>query len=142
MQVLLKNAPLLLRCLRRLTLLLPRGRHRIVTWATPLVVGQTLFKARFDQNRQWFVAALRNRVARHLFFYGTYEQVQTAVLLHVLREGQVVVDAGANIGYFSLLAAGRVGPKGRVVAFEPEPGNAALFRQIEKRYGVPPGPLR
>jgi FkbM family methyltransferase len=36
-----------------------------------------------------------------------------------LRSGQIVVDVGANIGYFSLLFAKTVGPAGRVMAFEP-----------------------
>ncbi len=36
-----------------------------------------------------------------------------------LRPGQIVVDVGANIGYFSLLLASIVGSVGRVIAFEP-----------------------
>ena len=36
-----------------------------------------------------------------------------------LRAGDTFLDIGANIGVYSLLAASRVGPSGRVVAFEP-----------------------
>ena len=36
-----------------------------------------------------------------------------------LRPGDVLVDVGANIGLFTLIAASRVGPAGRVIAFEP-----------------------
>ena len=125
----LPNAPFLLRCIRGFIQCLPRGRHKIVRWITPWAVNRPPFKARFDGGKQFFVAALSNRVARGLFFYGFYEQVQTAVLVKILRPGQVVIDVGANIGYFSLLAARRVGSAGRVIAFEPEPGNAALLRQ-------------
>jgi FkbM family methyltransferase len=46
---------------------------------------------------------------------------------HVLT-GQVAVDVGANIGYFTLLFARLVGPSGRVIAFEPHAGN---FRLLE-----------
>ena len=38
-----------------------------------------------------------------------------------------VFDVGANIGYYTLLAARAVGPSGRVYAFEPEPHNFELL---------------
>jgi FkbM family methyltransferase len=50
---------------------------------------------------------------------GIYEPHVTQVLAHVLRSGDVFVDAGANLGYFTILAAKRVGPAGKVIAFEP-----------------------
>jgi FkbM family methyltransferase len=34
-----------------------------------------------------------------------------------------VLDIGANAGYYTLLAARRVGIRGRVIAFEPDPAN-------------------
>jgi FkbM family methyltransferase len=40
-----------------------------------------------------------------------------------MREGDTVVDIGANKGYFSLLAANRVGSSGRVISYEPLPRN-------------------
>src|SRR5260221_10724280 len=36
-----------------------------------------------------------------------------------LKPGSTVVDIGANVGAFSILAASIVGPRGRVLAFEP-----------------------
>jgi len=42
--------------------------------------------------------------------------------------GDTVVDVGANIGCFSLLASRRVGPGGRVIALEPDP---ATFARLE-----------
>lgn len=48
------------------------------------------------------------------------------VFLGLLREGDVVCDIGANIGWYGLLAARRVGPGGKVFAFEPALLNAAL----------------
>ena len=46
-----------------------------------------------------------------------------------LRPGDIVVDAGANIGTFTATAALRVGPHGRVHAFEPHP---QTFRAIKR----------
>ena len=45
-------------------------------------------------------------------------------LLGLLSPGDVFYDVGANIGWYSLLAARKVGPHGRVLAFEPNVENA------------------
>lgn len=71
-----------------------------------------------------------------------YEPHISAQVRRLLAPGGVFVDVGANIGYFSLLAARLVGPTGRVIAFEPRPDNVELlmasardngFAQIEVR---------
>lgn len=46
---------------------------------------------------------------------------ETGILRHLLKPGDTFVDIGANHGSYSLVAAQLVGPKGRVVAFEPQP---------------------
>jgi FkbM family methyltransferase len=58
---------------------------------------------------------------------GVWEPDVTALVRRVVRAGSVVVDVGANVGYFTVLAAGLVGPAGRVVAFEPSPANVQLL---------------
>lgn len=57
--------------------------------------------------------------------YGLFERETERVINRLLRRGDHFVDGGANIGYFSLKAARRVGPEGRVDAFEPQPLNRA-----------------
>jgi len=52
-----------------------------------------------------------------------HEESTTALFRRILKEGDVVIDLGANIGYFTLLAAKLVGREGKVYAFEPEPRN-------------------
>jgi FkbM family methyltransferase len=47
-----------------------------------------------------------------------------------------VIDVGAHAGYFALLAARLVGPRGRVVAIEPEPSNFGLLEANIARAGV------
>lgn len=56
-----------------------------------------------------------------------YEPGTTALIERLLREGIVVVDAGAHVGYYTLLAARGVGNSGRVYAFEPESRNFELL---------------
>jgi FkbM family methyltransferase len=52
---------------------------------------------------------------------GRWRLEVTEFLGRELRDGDVVYDVGSNIGVFSVFAARRVGPRGRVIAFEPEP---------------------
>jgi FkbM family methyltransferase len=59
---------------------------------------------------------------------GVWEPYESAVLSDLLRPGDVVIDAGANIGWHTVLFANRVGPSGRVIAFEPDPQNFALLK--------------
>lgn len=60
---------------------------------------------------------------------GWYEVDETEWYRSQVRTGDVVVEAGANIGYFTTLLARLVGPTGRVVAFEPDP---ELSRILER----------
>lgn len=57
------------------------------------------------------------------------EPAETALFRREVKPGDVVLDLGANIGYFTLLFAQRVGPSGAVVAFEPDPDNFALLKR-------------
>jgi FkbM family methyltransferase len=67
--------------------------------------------------------------ARLLHFYGqSYEPGLTRALRQRLAPGDVFLDIGANIGFFSVLAGLTVGPTGRVVAFEPHPEARAVLR--------------
>jgi FkbM family methyltransferase len=63
-----------------------------------------------------------------LYFTGRrYEPRTTDYLTGSLGPGDTFVDIGANHGYFTLVAASRVGASGRVYAFEPNP---PVFRQL------------
>lgn len=68
-------------------------------------------------------------VSRRIREDGIWEPYETSLLLSMLRPGDVFVDVGANIGYFSILAASVVGEGGAVFAFEPDPDNFSLLRR-------------
>ncbi len=74
-------------------------------------------------------------VGHTLALTGSYEPEVSAAVHEELAEGATFVDIGANIGWFSLLAASLVGPTGRVIAIEPNPRNVALLRQSAKDNG-------
>ena len=52
---------------------------------------------------------------------GAFESAETAFAMRFLRQGMMVLDVGAHHGFYTLLASLRVGPAGRVIAFEPSP---------------------
>ena len=58
---------------------------------------------------------------------GSWEAYESELFCKILSPGDCVIDVGANIGYYSVLAAAAVGDKGRVYAFEPDPTNFALL---------------
>ena len=83
-----------------------------------------------------YVLRLRNGLSINMSDVGHNWYTATEVFLNklytssgqVIREGDTVIDVGANIGCFSLLASQLVGPTGRVLALEPDP---RTFAQLE-----------
>lgn len=69
----------------------------------------------------------RDLIQRYVYLFGVWEPHLTRWVAGALRPGDTFVDVGANIGYFSLLAASRVGPTGHVVAVE---ASAAVHRRL------------
>lgn len=63
------------------------------------------------------------------FSLDEYEPFSCELFKKYLHKGDVFVDIGANMGFFTILAAQLIGEKGRVFAFEPEPNNFALLKK-------------
>jgi len=58
------------------------------------------------------------------------------VFCSLIKEGMTVVDAGAFIGYYTLLASKRVGSSGKVLAFEPDPVNFKILSENVQINGI------
>jgi FkbM family methyltransferase len=67
---------------------------------------------------------------------GRWDPEDAAAIRETLTPGMTVLDVGAHVGYFALLAAECVGPTGRVVAVEPSPENFALLAANVDRAGA------
>lgn len=61
--------------------------------------------------------------------YGTYEKEERRIFRALILDGDTVVDAGAHIGYHTLLFSQLVGDEGTVFAFEPEKNNFELLKK-------------
>jgi len=104
-------------------------------WRYAVKITQTL---EFG-NPHWAVTRMRDgfrmtlnlaeSYERIMYYSGVYAPWLAHIFKRVLQPGDTVIDGGANIGYFSLLGAKRVGPRGAVHSFEPIP---ATFDQFSK----------
>ena len=109
----------------------------VVTWEQPLVALMRPYRFRGKSRLLGALCPHAGRRDVRLFgatlaldlsdfmqreiYLGLFEPQETALVRSYLAPGMTVVDVGANIGYYVLLAASRVGSAGHVLAFEPSP---------------------
>lgn len=91
-------------------------------------IGKFVYEKVFVPNKPTYVEVEGFKLYIHkgedllsdsLLISKQYEPVETKVIKNLVKEGDFVVDAGANIGYYTILLSKAVGPYGRVYAFEP-----------------------
>ena len=63
---------------------------------------------------------------------NNYDKFEVECLKQIIKKGDIVVDLGANIGYYTLILAQLVGKSGHVYAFEPEPSNFEILSKNVK----------
>lgn len=85
-----------------------------------------LYKTRFNE-LYWLDK--NNYLDQCIIRDGYFEKNSTNATLQLVKKGDIVFDVGANIGYYSVLLAKLVGPKGRVFSFEP----TNYFSQVLKK---------
>ena len=64
-----------------------------------------------------------------LSIFKIYEPNQTEIVKKYVHEGDIVIDIGAHVGYYTLLMAQLVGENGKVYSFEPDPVNFQLLKK-------------
>lgn len=108
---------------------LPRGRYRAMNRLCRGTTARFVAPLPDSATGLRFECDLRNSLAREVYFTGRYEPQETVLVRQLLSPGETFVDVGAHWGYFSLLAAERLGPTGRVVAIEADP---RVFAVLER----------
>jgi FkbM family methyltransferase len=100
-----------------------RGKYRLLNLVTPNegIRNARVFGLQFELD-------LGDWIQRSIYL-GTFEPLETRLVAGFLAPGMTVIDVGANVGYYTALAASRVGSKGRIFAIEP---GARAFARLEK----------
>ena len=105
-----------------------RGMRRLAEYGffTGLTEVDTKFGFRMIVNRldavKWFI-----------YYFGVFEPHISLAWSRLLRDGDVVIDIGGNVGYHALLAAKLVGSNGKVITFEP---SRIIFDQLCKHIEI------
>jgi FkbM family methyltransferase len=94
---------------------------RVYGWVSPRTIATTIFGTKF-------VCARADFIQRRLAFFGLFEPNLTYFTRSALGPDDIFIDVGANIGYFTMMAAVAVGPGGKVYAIEASPRTYELLR--------------
>lgn len=76
-----------------------------------------------------YIDKLDTIVSENLLFSKKWEDFATILFKKSIRTGDTVLDIGAHIGYYTMIASKLVGDQGKVYAFEPEPKNFSLLKK-------------
>lgn len=110
---------------RRLKGLLNPTVGRAVPWESPATIDSLPVVAIHENE---FVIRIDRSDSLGLL-RQPFEIDEVNLVRQLLGPGQIVLDIGANIGYYTLLFSRLVGPSGNVHAFEPDPSNCAILRR-------------
>lgn len=115
---------------RLLRILFSRAPYREKLYDLYRLCGIRYVPVTMRGNRIWLDLSDRT-LARHFFIHRDYEPFEVFLLERAARKGMTALDIGACIGFHTLIISRCVGESGRVIAFEPAPGNySVLMRNI------------
>lgn len=131
----LQSRPELLSSLLVVLRQVPAGRFRSAVFrnvSRPLISRRSIYLEVSVTGGSRMLVETSDLIGRVLAVGGVWEPQVTAAFNAILVPGDVCVDVGANIGYFTLLASRLVGPSGHVYALEPSPAiQATLASNLE-----------
>lgn len=106
----------------------PGYRYQFLDLYGTNLAAKDLLPARLPNGAK-MLCDLRDHVQRQIWFNGAYEPVEAYLFSQLLEPGMTVLDIGANVGQYTLLASSAVGPTGQVHSFEPVPATFARLQQ-------------
>jgi len=108
-----------------------RGLKYFLKMAKWLSITDKTYKKKLPEGF-YMLLTPSEHIQQQLFWYGYYEKTLGDLVKKILQPGDVFLDIGANIGYFSLLAANKE-PTSKIISFEPVEN---LFQKLEKNISI------
>ena len=129
----------------RMVTSLPRGGARIISLLSRIAPRLKAYPLTLPfPSGVVLLADLSNNVFYPLLKYGVYphQVTEDLIITCLLKNDDVVIDVGANIGYVSAICAGCIGAGGKVHSFEPSRVTIGYIRQLSKQLTqIQPWPL-
>lgn len=114
--------------LRRLASLPAMGYPLLLAWQKGWLRAPSGVACARQEDGRALRCDLSDRTQRTMCL-GLFEPGETRLVSRLLGPGDVFIDVGAHIGWFTTMAARRVQASGRVIACEPYPANARALRE-------------
>jgi FkbM family methyltransferase len=111
----------------------PPGYERLMRRLMPMEKCAKLPEICLVRDGSLFITRPGLPLGWHVAFFGSYEPELRAIMRAVLPVGGTAIDAGANVGWHTLLMARLVGPSGRVLAVE---ANPSICEQLARNVGI------
>lgn len=111
---------------------LKKGRHRLAVLAKNLYGNLPEELLTITKDGRKFIVDPAPHPYEKVYFLGEYEPEVTEIISKIVKKGDVCLDIGANIGWYTTLLQKLVGETGQVYAFEPVPKTFSLLsRNVE-----------
>lgn len=95
---------------------------------SPLYVGDYKALIRLGDGHTAYVNTKDQSIAPHLTMLGYFSPVVYSAIVRNIKEGDTVVDVGANIGYMTMAMAKKATSAGSIIAYEASPYNFELLK--------------
>ena len=111
--------------------MIPKTRNFIFNFGVQLAkainsYGSFVVQSKDDRR---FHVDLNDEMYHSLYFYGSYESDVTELFKKIIKPDDILIDVGANFGWYTTLFSKLVEKKGQVHSFEPVPW---IFNELEK----------
>lgn len=103
--------------------------------ARAIYLGKETILANVLSDIKMFLPATDVGIMPHLALDGFWESWITIATARLVKPGMRIVNVGANVGYYALLFAQKVGPEGSVLAIEPNPELCAFLEKSKSLNG-------
>lgn len=106
-----------------------RAKRKYILNRTCIYLGENTILTEIKFGRLIYLDSRDTSVSPHIIHSGIWEPWVTEFVCREVKNGDVVIDIGANCGYFTILCAHLVGAAGFVIAFEPQKRLSQLLGQ-------------